>query len=74
MNLLQRGLTDTFRGLRTADANLILMGSALLFIVYLRATRPTRARVYKKKLRKGDAMVVRFASRGAQRLDTSSLR
>jgi len=60
MNLLQRGLANTFRGLRTGDVNLIAFGAAMLFVVWLRSSKPTRARVYKKKLRPGDAVTIRF--------------
>jgi hypothetical protein len=64
MNLLQRGLSNSFRGLRTGDANLFTLGAAMLLFVWWRSSKPTRARVYKKKLRPGDAVTVRFTPRG----------
>lgn len=65
MNLLQRGLANSFRGLRTGDANLFALGAAMLMFVWWRSSKPTRARVYKKKLRPGDAVTIRFSPPGA---------
>ncbi len=64
MNLLQRGLTNSFRGLRTGDANLFALGAAMLLIVWWRSSKPTAARVYRKKLRPGDAVTIRLTPRG----------
>ena len=61
MNLLQRGLANGFRGLRTGDVDLIALGAAMLFIVWLRSSKPARSRVYKKKLRPGQEVTIRFA-------------
>ena len=61
MNLLQRGLANTFRGLRTGDANLFALGAAMLMFVWWRSSKPSRSRVYKKKLRPGDAVTIRFS-------------
>lgn len=61
MNLLQRGLTSGFRGLRTGDVDLIALGAAMLFIVWLRSSKPGRTRVYKQKLRPGQEVTIRFA-------------
>jgi hypothetical protein len=60
MNLLQRGLTNSFRGLRTGDANLFALGAAMLFVAWLRSPKPTRTQVYRKRLRPGDAVTIRF--------------
>lgn len=60
MNLLQRGLTNSFRGLRTGDVNLIALGAAMLFVAWLRSSKPSRAQVYKKRLRPGEAVTIRF--------------
>jgi hypothetical protein len=60
MNLLQRGLANGFRGLRTGDVNLIALGAAMLFVAWMRSSKPTRRQVYKKKLRPGDAVTIRF--------------
>ena len=65
MNLLQRGLTNSFRGLRTGDANLFALGAAMLMFVWWRSSKPSRARVYRKKLRPGDAVTIRFNPRQA---------
>jgi hypothetical protein len=64
MNLLQRGLANGFRGLRTGDANLVALGAAMLFVVWWRSSKPAKARVYKKKLRPGDAVTIRFTPPG----------
>jgi hypothetical protein len=64
MNLLQRGLANSFRGLRTGDVELIALGAAMLFIVWFRSSKPTRARVYKKKLRPGEEVTIRFSPPG----------
>jgi hypothetical protein len=64
MNLLQRGLMNSFRGLRTGDANLFALGAAMLFIVWWRSSKPAPARVYRKKLRPGDAVTIRLTPRG----------
>ncbi|MCJ7753151.1 MAG: hypothetical protein MUP13_01160 [Thermoanaerobaculales bacterium] len=61
MNLLQRGLANSFRGLRTGDVNLIALGAAMLFVAWLRSTKPAKTRVYKKRLRPGEAVTIRFA-------------
>ena len=61
MNLLQRGLANSFRGLRTGDVNLIALGAAMLFIAWWRSSQPAKTRVYKKKLRPGDAVTIRFS-------------
>jgi len=65
MNLLQRGLANSFRGLRTGDANLVALGAAMLFVAWWRSSKPSKTRVYKKKLRPGDAVTIRFTSPGA---------
>ena len=62
MNLLQRGLTNSFRGLRTGDVNLIALGAAMLFVAWLRSSKPTRTQVYRKKLQPGEAVTIRFTS------------
>jgi len=64
MNLLHRGLANSFRGLRTGDANLVALGATMLLFVWWRSSKPTRARVYKKKLRPGDAVTIRFTPPG----------
>jgi hypothetical protein len=64
MNLFQRGLMNSFRGLRTGDANLFALGAAMLFIVWWRSSKPTAARVYRKKLRPGDAVTIRLTPPG----------
>jgi hypothetical protein len=64
MNLLQRGLANSFRGLRTGDANLFALGAAMLFLVWWRSSKPTKTRVYQKKLQPGDAVTIRFTPRG----------
>jgi hypothetical protein len=61
MNLLHRGLANSFRGLRTGDVNLIALGAAMLIIAWWRSSKPSPTRVYKKKLRPGDAVTIRFA-------------
>ena len=60
MNLLQRGLVNSFRGLRTGDVNLIALGAAMLFVAWWRSSKPSQARVYRKKLRPGEAVTIRF--------------
>lgn len=60
MNLLQRGLANSFRGLRTGDVNLIALGAAMLFVAWFRSTKPSKTRVYKKRLRPGEAVTIRF--------------
>lgn len=61
MNLLQRGIANGLRGLRTGDVNLIALGAAMLFVGWLRKSKPTRKQVYKKKLRPGEGVTVRFS-------------
>jgi hypothetical protein len=61
MNLLQRGLTSGFRGLRTGDVDLIALGAAMLFIAWLRSSKPGRTRVYRQKLKAGQEVTIRFA-------------
>ena len=65
MNLLQRGLVNSFRGLRTGDVNLIALGAAMLMVARLRSSKTSPARVYKKKLRPGEAVTIRFRSPAA---------
>lgn len=60
MNLIQQGITRSFRGLRTGDPNLILLGAAMLFIGWLRKSKPARTRIYTQKLRPGQEVTVRL--------------
>lgn len=64
MNLLQRGLANSFRGLRTGDPNLVALGAAMLFIFWWRSSKPSRTQVYNKKLRPGEAVTIRFTPPG----------
>jgi hypothetical protein len=42
--------------------NLIALGAAMLFVAWFRSSKPTKTRVYKKRLRPGEAVTIRFAS------------
>lgn len=60
MNPLASGLARTFRGLRTGDPQLILMGAALLAFAWLRSRPSEKVLIYKKTLKEGQAVNVRF--------------
>lgn len=59
MRLGRIGTQNVFRGLRTGDARLLLLGSALLAIRWLRRPDPGEL-VYKRRLRPGDALEIRL--------------
>ncbi len=64
MNLLQQGITRSFRGLRTGDPGLLALGAAMLFVGWLRKSRPARKRVYRQRLRPGHEVRIRFVEPG----------
>lgn len=68
MDLIRLGLGRTLRGLRTGNANLVLLGSALLFAGWLRRSTGGRTLVYRQRLREGQAVTVRFVAPGTPRL------
>ncbi len=47
---------------------MFLMGAGLLMFGWLRRSRPSRRRVYRRRLREGESVVVRYTSRDAERL------
>lgn len=59
-NPLTAGLTRTFRGLRTGDPQLILAGAALLAYAWLRSRPSGKTLVYKKTLKEGEGVQIRF--------------
>jgi hypothetical protein len=62
---MQMGLTRTFRGLRTGDPQLILMGAAFLAFAWLRSQRPSRQLLYRQKLKSGEGVTIRFEPPGS---------
>lgn len=60
LNPLSAGLTRAFRGLRTGDPQLILMGAALLAYAWLH-NRPTgKELIFRRKLKAGEGVQVRL--------------
>jgi len=59
MQLGGSGVKSLFRGLRTGDAKLMLVGAALLAFGFLRKPRPSRA-VYQRRLKPGDTIRIGF--------------
>ena len=62
MNPFTSGLTRTFRGLRTGDPQLILIGAALLAVAWLRSRDTGKELVYKRTLKTGQGVQVKFNS------------
>ncbi len=60
MNPLSAGLSRAFRGLRTGDPQLILLGAALLAYAWLHSRPSGKELVYKRKLKTGEGVQVRF--------------
>ncbi len=61
MNPLTSGLTRTFRGLRTGDPQLILLGASLLAVAWLRSRSRGRELLYKRTLKVGESVQVKLA-------------
>ena len=61
MNPLTSGLTRTFRGLRTGDPQLILLGASLLAFAWLRSRSSGRELLYKRTLKVGESVQVKLA-------------
>jgi hypothetical protein len=59
-NPLTSGLTRTFRGLRTGDPQLILMGAAFLALAWLRSRPSGRELIYEHTLNVGESVEVKF--------------
>ncbi len=60
MNLISRGTTLAFRGLRTGDQPRLLAGAALVALgLWRRSRRRRRELVYRRTLRAGQSLVVR---------------
>jgi len=61
LNPFASGLGKAFRGLRTGDPQLILVGSALLAYAWLRSRPTGRELIYARKLKVGEGVQVRFS-------------
>lgn len=60
VNPLAAGLSRAFKGLRTGDPQLILVGAALLAYAYLRSRPSGRELVYSRTLKPGQGVQVKF--------------
>lgn len=59
MQLGGQGTRNLFRGLRTGDVKLVVVGAALLAVGFLRKPRPSQV-VYQKRLRPGETIRIGF--------------
>jgi hypothetical protein len=59
MQLGGSAVKSLFRGLRTGDATLVLVGAALLAFRFLRTPRPSRV-VYQRRLKPGETIRIGF--------------
>ncbi len=59
-NPFTSGLQQTFRGLRTGDPQLILVGAALLAVVWLRRQPSGRELLMRRALKPGDALQIKL--------------
>ena len=69
MNLGSIGWPRVVRGLREGDQTVLLTGVALLFVQYLRSTKPRRQLVYRKTVPVGSTVVIRNTARGEPKLE-----
>ncbi len=59
MQLGGSGVKSLFRGLRTGDAKLVLIGAAVLVFGFLRKPRPSQV-VYQRRLKPGETIRIGF--------------
>lgn len=69
MNLGMIGWPRVVRGLREGDQTVLLTGAALLFLHYLRTTKPRKQLLYRKIVPVGSTVVVRNSRRGDPKLE-----
>ncbi|MDH5373302.1 MAG: hypothetical protein OEX97_10200 [Acidimicrobiia bacterium] len=60
MDPLTSGIVRTFRGLRTGDPQLILVGATLLAVAWLRSRPSGKEVIYRRTLKPGDGIEVKL--------------